>query len=265
MFSFLNRKRPPKPIDVMNRALALRKVVGYAFLIPPKEMLDTLQQDWTAEQKNDLRHELESLQKDYWEQASSTKKFLTADELAFSKATHATVTSQQIMNFTWRLEAFHVLLWALKVVDKLHPYDIQTAGEILENWPPEYGNQLTPTMRPMSEIEEARELAELWHWRSRTRQLIENGETLRGSPEMKRAGINTYDDIVRMSAKAAREEKTDIGLIDEDFALLGKAYRDLSDEEYAQVTSITMERHFAFTWLCGYAPGNRWDETPTDT
>lgn len=30
-------------------------------------------------------------------------------------------------------------------------------------------------------------------------------------------------------------------------------------------TSIIMERHFALNWLCGMAPGNRWDETPTDT
>jgi len=26
-----------------------------------------------------------------------------------------------------------------------------------------------------------------------------------------------------------------------------------------------MERHKALNWLCGFAPGNRWDETPTDT
>jgi hypothetical protein len=54
-------------------------------------------------------------------------------------------------------------------------------------------------------------------------------------------------------------------VIDEDFAVHGKAYRDLSPEEWSEVRSITLERHFALNWLCGYAPNNRWDETPTDT
>jgi hypothetical protein len=31
------------------------------------------------------------------------------------------------------------------------------------------------------------------------------------------------------------------------------------------VSSATIERHFALNWLRGYAPGNEWDETPTDT
>ena len=49
------------------------------------------------------------------------------------------------------------------------------------------------------------------------------------------------------------------------FLAFGKAYRDLGPEEYAIATSIARERHFALNWLCGHAPGNRWDETPTDT
>ena len=41
--------------------------------------------------------------------------------------------------------------------------------------------------------------------------------------------------------------------------------RDLTEEEWREVTSIAAERHFALNWLCGYAPGNRWDATPTET
>ena len=43
------------------------------------------------------------------------------------------------------------------------------------------------------------------------------------------------------------------------------SYRDLTDEEWSSIRSIAFERHFALNWLCGYAPDNRWDETPTDT
>ena len=45
----------------------------------------------------------------------------------------------------------------------------------------------------------------------------------------------------------------------------GKAYCDLSAEEWANVTSISTERHFALNWVSGLAPQNRWDETPTAT
>ncbi len=46
---------------------------------------------------------------------------------------------------------------------------------------------------------------------------------------------------------------------------MGKAYRDLDDDEWSTVSSIAMERHFALNWLSGYAPNNNWDETPTET
>ena len=48
-----------------------------------------------------------------------------------------------------------------------------------------------------------------------------------------------------------------------DFPAFGKAYRNLSEDEYEQATSIAMERHLALNWLCGY--DSDWDETPTDT
>jgi hypothetical protein len=51
----------------------------------------------------------------------------------------------------------------------------------------------------------------------------------------------------------------------DDFLAFGKAYRDLTKAEYLKATSIAMERHRAFNWLCGLAPGNRWSETPTET
>jgi hypothetical protein len=31
------------------------------------------------------------------------------------------------------------------------------------------------------------------------------------------------------------------------------------------VKSVAVERHFTLNWLCGYAPGNEWDDTPTGT
>jgi hypothetical protein len=53
--------------------------------------------------------------------------------------------------------------------------------------------------------------------------------------------------------------------IDEDFPAFGRAYRDLSPEQWSLANSIAVERHFALNWLCGHARGNRWSATPTDT
>ncbi|HNQ91116.1 MAG TPA: hypothetical protein PKM73_21080 [Verrucomicrobiota bacterium] len=77
--------------------------------------------------------------------------------------------------------------------------------------------------------------------------------------------FSSYDDIVRFTAKASGESGTLAEVLDEDFVAKGKPYRDLTATECSEVTSITVERHFALNWLCGRAPGNRWDETPTDT
>ena len=53
--------------------------------------------------------------------------------------------------------------------------------------------------------------------------------------------------------------------IHDDFPAKGKAYRDLTADEWSEVRSVCAERHYALNWLCGYAPGNDWDHTPTET
>lgn len=67
-----------------------------------------------------------------------------------------------------------------------------------------------------------------------------------------------------LSAERAESDGLFIS-IDGDFPAFGRAYSSISPEEWSIATSIAMERHKALNWLCGFAPGNRWDETPTDT
>ena len=71
-------------------------------------------------------------------------------------------------------------------------------------------------------------------------------------------------DIVRMAAQNAAADGL-FEAIDGDFPAFGRPYAQLTADEWFQVTSIAMERHRALNWLCGYAPGNKWEETPTDT
>ena len=102
--------------------------------------------------------------------------------------------------------------------------------------------------------------AKLWHWRSRTRQLEEEGTPL---PEQ--LPVKSYEEIVRITVDAASEEGSLEAVRDGDFKAMGKAFRYLSADEWSSVQSIIMERHRALNWLCGYAPDNRWDDVPTHT
>lgn len=47
-------------------------------------------------------------------------------------------------------------------------------------------------------------------------------------------------------------------------AVFGRPYAEMDPDQWDIVRSITMERHFALNWLCGYPPDNDWDQTPTD-
>jgi hypothetical protein len=120
-------------------------------------------------------------------------------------------------------------------------------------------------LRSEREIDHAREIAELWHWRSRTEELIRDGRSLPSDENLTKQGIRSYHDIVRLAANSAHQ-RNDIHLvIGGDFGVKGKAYAQLTPEEWSEVRSISLERHRALNWLCGYGPNNDWDSTPTDT
>ncbi len=115
-------------------------------------------------------------------------------------------------------------------------------------------------LRPAGEIQRMREIAQSWHWRSRTRELQESG----GKPPAE-SGFADFDSVVRLSIKRYEADGTIPRAVEEDFPAKGKAYRDLTGMEFCEVRSVAMERHHALNWLCGYGRDNRWDETPTST
>jgi hypothetical protein len=71
--------------------------------------------------------------------------------------------------------------------------------------------------------------------------------------------------MLKMTSSKAAEAGDFEAPIDGDFPAFGKPYRDLTEAEFSVAMSIALERHRALNWLCGYAPGNRGRETPTDT
>jgi hypothetical protein len=169
-------------------------------------------------------------------------------------------TLQQAVDAGWRLEALGCLLRAISQLDEMPAYDKPfSLGELLHrsNFLGAPEQLIAEAMlRPQTELDRARSLAETWHWRDRTAQLVRAGRTLPpGSPPV--------SEIIGVTARAAHDRGDIPPPVDDDFPVFGKAYRLLSDEERSLVGSIARERHYAFNWLCGYAPD--WDNVRTDT
>jgi hypothetical protein len=260
---------PPDSQEVAARALVLRTVAVHALATPPSHVLEPIMSGWSWLDRQKFRWESRRLARQHWNPMKQAGLWdrLSPRELALAETTAVTMDQMQHVNASWRIEALLVLLWALRHVDSLPSYDTQVDHEILKTFAPASLRVYVETaqLRPALEIETKRDEAELWHWRSRTRELHERGTAADLSPDIRAPGIETFDDIARMTARAIAEKGEGPEIVDEDLAVSGKAYRDLTPEAWATVRSITVERHFALNWLCGHAPDNDWDETPTDT
>ena len=169
---------------------------------------------------------------------------------------------QQVLDGTWRKESLGVLLWALSVLDALPPYDTEFPEKVHTGnigWLQPASSFLDRVrLRQHDEIAHARDLAELWNWRARTRQLQEMDPNTRSVPR----DFN-FEKIIRQAAEIAHQRGDIPRPIKRDFPAFRKPYARLTRDEYSLATSIAMERHFALNWLCGYAED--WDSTPTDT
>ena len=250
----------PSPDHVARRAAILKYMVIQAFVVPPPltEAFKGFPPSKQQEIRSALQQKTEELAQSFrrlgiWE-------FMTDAEVKFFSTNPLDLPVRELVNASWRLEALMVFLWALNIVPEIESFDLQAKSSLLEKVPVNLSDFIAgAALRDEESLEKKRELAELWHWRSRTRELIEKGV----QPE----GLNgrKLDDIVKMASAEAKKRGSLNDTIDEDFPAFGKAYRQLADEEWAHVRSIAIERHLALNWICGRAPDNDWAQTPTDT
>lgn len=258
----------PTAEEAARRLIVLKYVIVYAFTSPPRDILRKLFEKWSADERKQFTNDGETRRGEFWQplQDAGLWSAVSTSERKLAESTIVTMTAEQQVNASWRIESAQVLMWALGLIPNLPPWDAQANQELLKQIPSRELARFLSSADLLKgfEIERARDDAELWHWRSRTRHLIEEGQEFAADKKMRAAGISSYDDIVRFTARNLEKEGR-IRAIDEDFPAKGKAYRKLSAEEWSKVRSITIERHFALNWLCGYAPGNEWDKTPTDT
>jgi hypothetical protein len=258
----------PSDVDVYNRLVILRYVVVHS-VTTPLNVIPDLYRKWSEKERNEFESELEKRAQQTIDSLKQLKlwNLVSPWEKTFLQSYGSKMDQYARMAASWRMEAAGIMMWALNIIEEWPKIDEEISPELLKNVEVKRLGLFSKPfiMRSKKELNSKRNLIEFWHWRVRTRQLIERGDPFPTDETMKKAGWNSYDDVVRFSARAGKEKGDLADLIDDDFVFLGKAFRDLNAEEYQKATSIIMERHFAMNWLCGKAPGNRWDETPTDT
>jgi len=254
----------PSAQDVAKRLLILKYVVVQALALPPQDLIQNLFSRWSKDEQRVFTKEFAERTNQVVSSLKSNGlwKLMTKEEQEFIQSVPPKIKYQQHLNALWRLESAVVLMWALGLINDFPAFDSQSDAEILKQIPYEDIRKFLNGSKLLfdGEIERKRSLAELWHWRSRTRQLVEEKKT--PAPEL---GFNSFDQIVQLVANESYKQGDLPQVIDNDFLAKDKPYRDLTDEEWSEVRSITMEQHHALNWICGYAQGNRWDKTPTDT
>lgn len=258
-------KKRPTAVDAARRLAVLTVQIHHGIAaIAPRHVLDQLKEAGNRDTWSTLVRELQAENRAAEAQLREAGlwEHMMEDERLFVATPLIELTEQQRINNSWLMEGAGCLLWALGDLDRLPEYDEQMNPDLLERAPDYMATEVAQqaALRPTTEIDAARDIAELWHWRSRTRRLQEEGGHEVRLPE----GF-TFPKIIAMAAESAGSAGHIPGPIAGDFPAFGKPYRDATPEEYASLTSIVMERHRALNWLAGYAPGHQWDKTPTNT
>lgn len=260
LFGRAIKNSPPDGNVVVRRAQILAARVVHAMAWPSPDTMPAIIGNWSSEERERFIREYDGRARGVRESLESSGLWVDAStvEREFFSVRLLDRTVRQYLDSAWSMESLGCCLWALKQLPQMPAYDTQCSSAILEQVP-RPGDSGALVLRRFAELEHARSIAELWHWRSRTRQLVEDKRKI-PLPD----GL-TLDEIVRTTATKAAAAGDIPEPCSGDFPVFGKAYRDLSSEEYLVATSIAVERHRALNWVCGRAPANRWADTPTET
>lgn len=196
-------------------------------------------------------------------------KYATAEEIRILESNPLTMNSQSGQDAFFSMNAQAVFAWCLGMIDGLPPYDTcitdqdaPYSDEFFDYVPfPKHFELVANNFKRRSsgEIERARTEAELWHWRSRTLEFQRSKPVAQSSTRSK-----VFQERVREAAQSCVSDGM-FASIDDDFPAFGKPYSLLDDAEWRKIRIITVQRHKALNWVCGFAPENNYDETPTDT
>lgn len=267
MLNFEKKSGKPITEDVVDRLFILRTLIiyAYAYATLPFDIWDKTLAGASSQEREDFEKSLESLREKTIASLKDNKLWdkISVNEMVFLNTPVLSITQQQIINISWRMESVICLMWSLNLIKDIPPFDQPQSPDLLDKIPIDNlaSFRKEAKLRPESEIIELQSIAELWHWRDRTRELQE-----KNIPITLPNGVKNLDELIRSVCKSILEhDRKFIPVIEEDFLAFNKPYRDLDANQYSEVRSISMERHFALNWLCGFSVKNDWDSTSRDT
>lgn len=245
---------PPSPGDAAGRLFCLMCIGARAYF--EGEMASA----GTETEKAEARTKAADLMA--WLEREQVMPRFSAQERPLMGRPVGSWTERERVNGSWRVESAGVIAWSLGLLGMIPPFDKEFRPLDIMDVIPQAGEPTahfleTAAYRSEDEVDEAREIAELWLWRSRTTQIQADPNTYtKPTPPEK------YAEYVVSAAKTGEANGWFIA-IDNDFPAFGKPYAGLSPQEYRRATSIAQERLWGLNWVCGYE--RDWDEVPLNT
>lgn len=126
---FSKKKERPDVEDVVVRTVVLRHVFQYSLMLPTPDNVEQASLWWTDSEKREFSRDSKRTRDDHWAKFGSYSKHLSPSEKVFSRTTIDSVSAQQMINASWRVESLTALLWSLGFIDAIPPYDTQSGPE----------------------------------------------------------------------------------------------------------------------------------------
>lgn len=254
----------PNADEVYRRLMVLKFVILHAETTPSKESLEEYRINFGRRKLAELVRALKKRSKKnvqilktygLWRETSPL-------EQRFLKLYGPKMDHQLHISYLWRMEAAAMLMWALKFIPIWPKIDETIETNRLKDYPIKKLGPETkgPSLRDTEAIQRQSDLLKLWIWRVKTRMNIEDNIPFRPDDPANPPGLASYDEVIRYTAKDARQKGILTETIDDDFAYAGQAFREIPTELFYHAAVMISERHYAMNWLCGLAPKNRWDE-----
>lgn len=227
---------------VLKRAICLLCVSDAASLEHPSVDIKNLP---TVKSRNEQRQLINNWLKDYGYDCSLTEneKYMLEKEITKE-------FDWESYNLFYCRESIEPLLWTLSLSEHLSEYSQMSSAPFYEMLNTAESHDMKKLMkkavtRDIDKIKERREVAMLWHWRTRTPNKINAKE--------KTKEIFPYLETI------VNENFT---ICDEDFALDNRPFKDLELQQKQLIEKISFWRHYAFEWILG---DEEWEDVATTT
>ena len=131
--------------------MILKCVVGRALAAPPREIVKEWFDKWSSDARDEFTHFAEKQNKGFWQEFHDADwwQYFSLWEQQYASRTIVTMTHEEQVEASWRVEAVQVLMWALGLLSELPPYDEMADHDLLKSIPQEnllvfcYSNNFT--------------------------------------------------------------------------------------------------------------------------